>query len=66
MLNWLALMFALGPDILAVWVFNHLRQGGIIVPDNLNNLEFWLAYAIFLFLVIALTLQTRKTFKRGK
>jgi len=64
MFIWLSLLFALAPAIGMTWVFNWLRQGGTIIPDNLNTLEFWLATAILLLIVSALIVQTKRTFKR--
>ncbi len=51
---WIALVMSIGTSILAVWVFNHLVSGGIIVGDKYNEVELILATVILVAVVIAL------------
>lgn len=53
LLIWIALTMSLGTAILAVWVFNHLVSGGIIVGDSYNLIELWASMAILVIVVMA-------------
>ena len=50
---WIALTMNIGTAVLAVWFFNHLAGGGIIVGDSYNLIELWCAMAILVLLIIA-------------
>jgi len=47
------LMCGLGTSFLAVWIFSKLRQGLAIVPDKMNEIEFYIAAGIFTITVAA-------------
>ena len=49
---------SIGTGILAVWVFNHLVNGGVIVGDKYNEVELILATAILCSVVIVLVVFT--------
>ena len=51
---WIALTMSLATGVLAVWVFNHLVSGGIIIGDKYNLIELWAAIAILVLVGIAL------------
>ena len=62
-LIWIALTMSIGTAILAVWVFNHLASGGIIVGDSYNSIELWASMAILVLLIIALVCFTIKNLR---
>lgn len=52
-LTWTALTMSIAPAALAVWVFNHLIAGGIIVGDCYNSIELNASIIILVLVVIA-------------
>lgn len=63
-LVWVALTMSFGTAVLAVWVFNHLAGGGVIVGDNPNIIELNASIVILVLLVIAWCGFTIRKFKR--
>ena len=57
---WIALTMSIAPAVLAVWVFNHLVSGGVIIGDKYNEVELIFATAILCLVVIALIFFTAR------
>ena len=49
---WIALTMSIGTGVLAVWVFNHLVSGGVIIGDKYNEIELIASICILALVVI--------------